>query len=91
MYPIKVSSLKAKSFPNNGVIARRRPLPGNPVRYVTEASFGCGRCTVSHSSGEGNASLVAAQRPRGGGARKRRSFPFQCGDGNVTFPMDSSL
>lgn len=34
LYPIKVSSLKAKSFPNNGVIARRRPLPGNSVRYV---------------------------------------------------------
>lgn len=34
LYPIKVSSLKAKSFPNNGVIARRRPAAGNSVRYV---------------------------------------------------------
>jgi hypothetical protein len=35
LYPRMVSSLKAKSFPNNGVAARRRPpLPGDPARYV---------------------------------------------------------
>jgi hypothetical protein len=37
LYPRKVSSLKAKSFPNNGVIARDdAPLPGKSVRYVRD-------------------------------------------------------
>ena len=61
LYPIKVSGLKAKSFPNNGVIARRRPLPGNSVRYVRGVSSGLD--TAGHSSGSAT----------GGGRTRRRS------------------
>ena len=77
-----------------GVIARRRPLPGNSARYV-RAVLWRGLDTAAHSEGKGD--------EMAGGRRGRGVVPISArpvnGDRIVTiflslflsFPMDSSL
>ena len=66
LYPIKVSSLKAKSFPNNGVIAPTTPSARQlgPIRKTR--FFDCGLGTVGHSSSEGNSGRPATKEEEQG-------------------------